>query len=1677
MGLFSKQFNWAQSVILQGTDSALGVLGSQGNFFASLPNVLKGAIVMDLETAGIGPRQPILEAAIKDIATGGETTYYIAPTRIVNGRMTPMTDESQLNKIAQPWSAERMKTGQQFDYVNDYFNAVKSQKNRTLLKSQGYLDISTRTGTKRFRTMENFFTQFSSDIKGKPSLLAANLQFESKQMGYWFQHLPEQQQKSIREMFHSYSPKSKRFLFSDIDIGAVKSVAFQRKDAQGWIDVAEKYWNLKSVSGIVTGDIQDPLRGMLARAKKAGVVSTSDFFTGIAMNTTGMSMGLLRATGEAHTALADTELQVDVLKRAYGIDKNIASLEQKGLTSFLSNIRGLVSGDLLRSTQTVQRIESIQPMVKEMRLKQQLAHLELERRLAKFGPESIGGELDPFKISSTTRSIDIETVVKDVGTVDQRIHIPSEVPLRNSPNIEKAIGQYVNDMPKTLLQGGYPDLEKRIPSLIEEYKSLPVNQLWELYQPTTDPEKAAAISRSLYETISGAKVWNKLDVAKASLKAHPVGYGGLAIAGLVVGNAILGAISGKDDTYNTIEGLKHGGLASQYRQSYAFGSGWLGLDSMIDLGPQYDPNVYSNIAELRRNRSSLEERTQSSKDASGQEAKAQFTTGDFLSSNLSQSVVGINKNNRNVQEIDLSRFSVDVEDADTLVLNRKGISSLWSKPLTVRLAGIDAPEITHPGQEANPLKTGQEQPGGRRSKQVLESIIASSNKLQLLVDPTNTTYGRSLGVLVADDVNVNLAMVAKGMVSSLEYGPRSKDITDRDVFRMFGAKAESTRQGIWQLPFYRAIRQYNAGAGRDITFNSLTDVVRMAEDPTIEALYTAAWTNMAPPGMTYQLGKASRIRGRGGDYNSISGLTHSGMASELRQLNTDFGSPWQGLLKALSKFSNLFRKPEVLKDGSTRILSPLFGIEGLSNKAFKRITGTNAAGINISRSKASESIKNEIARASTGLFSRFNKKYVKQLSALDKRVEDLPNRLYSIGFVNLDKAQDIGVTAHEFSHTVFPRLIEDPHSRDTIQRFIKDSPDIVSRVQKSLGSSDSQLVKDELVAEATGSFHLGSRRQWNLQALMGHGYTGRLNRDQFSRLTSLGRDLHLKSTEIKQTLMGLNPNIPAADDAYNTLEGLRHGGMAELNRKWMTDFGSGFDKVKQLAKMMGMGFEDLVRSNEFRQSIERAQPIKELGHGLFGRAHLQQGSFRGQLFEFVTKTPTQKGEMTEHISQLANENFKKQVSSMSPEQFYKEGSQNLISEHSILGQLGHENPYTPSTYGLFDNKLAMEYMPGANVTHKGVKPSDSAVKEFGSFIESTAHSKGIINQDVHKGNLLYDEASKRISWIDFGAAEQLKHVTGKNSLQYTESLTRAHEALTYGMHMPSYESKLFAQQFKPLVPSTISSDAAFASTAANDDVHNTIEGITAGAGNTASRQTIGTPFGSGWHRDAGWVVNYYLSQTQNTLGQAYANQALGMTQDIVPDGIQVPGAYNAGIKHLYQMALPDTFQSASRQANLLATPNTSGQGGNSRVQTIGTNEIEAFTHSGMGGMTREYNTGFGSGWKGLESTIQANDDFGNIGGATTSTLQNHPMPTVNHQSFGYSRYVKPTITLQTKSPMRSTVDHVQTSLQNVNSNRKVKDYYRKLEMAKNQELASRSMFLNAKYGGKHHMKQDGIKLN
>ena len=256
-----------------------------------------------------------------------------------------------------------------------------------------------------------------------------------------------------------------------------------------------------------------------------------------------------------------------------------------------------------------------------------------------------------------------------------------------------------------------------------------------------------------------------------------------------------------------------------------------------------------------------------------------------------------------MERIKLSDFNLEWEDVDTLILKQFG-----EEDIAIRLAGIDAPEITHPDDPTEWFRFRQEQPFGRKNLERLEDLVGTDD-LSIVVDPDARTYGRYIGLVYQSDnleegkEPLNMRLARAGLAASLPFGDSGSDIYPREQFMMAEAEAISANRGMWQSPFFQRYLDLSGGVGGRLTLNTLTDLSRTARNYHLAAAVEGLWSPdyVSPGKMRYIGQKLIPSYGRffsGSDdaYNTIEGLPHGGLGQQMRRGMTEFGSGYIGKL-------------------------------------------------------------------------------------------------------------------------------------------------------------------------------------------------------------------------------------------------------------------------------------------------------------------------------------------------------------------------------------------------------------------------------------------------------------------------------------------------------------------------------------------------------------------------------------------------------------------------------------------------------------------------------------------------------------------------------------------------------------------------------------------------------------
>lgn len=194
---------------------------------------------------------------------------------------------------------------------------------------------------------------------------------------------------------------------------------------------------------------------------------------------------------------------------------------------------------------------------------------------------------------------------------------------------------------------------------------------------------------------------------------------------------------------------------------------------------------------------------------------------------------------KNLLSIDLAsgKWAMNFTDADTLTVKRAGvvgaIQSFFgqNKGYSFRLAGLDAPETKH--------GTGyrEAQPYANQATQVANAMLSGAKSVELLIDIDQVTYGRQLATLMGDGRNINLELVRQGAAAHLPFRKKGlKEMYDQNAYSAAQGMARSAEKGMWAFPFFKAYADINKSSGQTITFNTLTQVSKMAENSSLMSI-------------------------------------------------------------------------------------------------------------------------------------------------------------------------------------------------------------------------------------------------------------------------------------------------------------------------------------------------------------------------------------------------------------------------------------------------------------------------------------------------------------------------------------------------------------------------------------------------------------------------------------------------------------------------------------------------------------------------------------------------------------------------------------------------------------------------------------------------------------------------
>ena len=308
-----------------------------------------------------------------------------------------------------------------------------------------------------------------------------------------------------------------------------------------------------------------------------------------------------------------------------------------------------------------------------------------------------------------------------------------------------------------------------------------------------------------------------------------------------------------DQKYGNLQGMQEQGVAAKLRKMMTdFGSPFQGANYSYSVleNMQYIRERERKIQDSYTFRHSSQEgdiyrllRSFVSNSFTPPEAQLQNKIRPLLGGfdNVPTSFTEVKGNNLVKVTLDNS-YKISVEDADTITLSQKGGSGALGdfmgsgRKYSVRFAGIDAPETSHGDRGA--------QPYAEAAKRLAQDLMSKASKIELVFDPSDTTYGRRVAMVYADGKNVNLELIKRGAAAFLPYrGSGKQPIYDHKAFEDAQARAQQGSRGMWATDYFKAYAQIMGETNQSVTFNTLVNPSSVSSN--VNLMNVASTMNLA----------------------------------------------------------------------------------------------------------------------------------------------------------------------------------------------------------------------------------------------------------------------------------------------------------------------------------------------------------------------------------------------------------------------------------------------------------------------------------------------------------------------------------------------------------------------------------------------------------------------------------------------------------------------------------------------------------------------------------------------------------------------------------------------------------------------------------------------------------------
>lgn len=273
--------------------------------------------------------------------------------------------------------------------------------------------------------------------------------------------------------------------------------------------------------------------------------------------------------------------------------------------------------------------------------------------------------------------------------------------------------------------------------------------------------------------------------------------------------------------------------------------------------------------------------------------------------------------------IDLSQFKMNFGDADTLDLEHKSNPNIKH---SIRLSGVDTPETQHTKSGLVMGEGNFGMPMGAEASMYSKNLMASSADPGISIVGKDN-YNRNLGVLSgASGQNINLQLVQSGMGQALPWGPQKVDTINQKDFLYAEKVAQQAEEGIWSLPYYEKYRAATPSRFAKRTFNTIskidpqanTALLAVMQSGTLEQASRFRDVRKNDPRLNQEI--YQELFQGNGDSSELEALGHKGIAWQIRQQMTEFGSGYKGIkseaLYGMLKADNKAEVDTLMKDNT-----------------------------------------------------------------------------------------------------------------------------------------------------------------------------------------------------------------------------------------------------------------------------------------------------------------------------------------------------------------------------------------------------------------------------------------------------------------------------------------------------------------------------------------------------------------------------------------------------------------------------------------------------------------------------------------------------------------------------------------------------------------------------------------